>query len=396
MTTLHAGTVLTPEERLARRSLILRDALALLTLFLITSVLFTLTWLLHRSFDDHREELGERWEIRGMLALKQGHPKDAIEDLRSALAYVPNRETEIELATALAESGRTTEATAYFNTLWDSAPGDGTINLELARLAARTRNQQQAIFHYQAALDGTWNGNGYDRRREVRLELARYLLTQKQFDQARTQLLIAAGNAPDDPAIKTEIAGILAQAHDLPSALGIYRAVAARRPAPPQALEGAGRTAFALGMYRVAADYLGRLMAQNATTPLPDAEVAADREMLDTSTHLLLLFPAPDLRPGDRASRILAIKNTARQRLTACASTAGTVAPQLSGLISRWDQLPQHLTSSTLAEQPDLEQTILQLVYDTETSTAQICGAPAGTDALLLRIASNPAAVEQQ
>ena len=31
-------------------------------------------------------------------------------------------------------------------------------------------NQSQANLHYQAALDGTWKGNGYDRRREVRLE----------------------------------------------------------------------------------------------------------------------------------------------------------------------------------------------------------------------------------
>src|SRR5579884_2854248 len=117
MITLHAGTVLTPEERLARRKLIIRDTISLLTLFLITGVIFALTWLLHRSFEDHREELGNRWRSRGELALQQGRPDEAVEALRSALAYVPNRQTEIDLATALADSGRTVEATAYFNTL---------------------------------------------------------------------------------------------------------------------------------------------------------------------------------------------------------------------------------------------------------------------------------------
>ncbi len=82
MTTLHAGTVLTPEERLARRNLILRDALSLLTLFLITAVIFALTLLLYRSFENHRVELGQRWKLRGEQALHAGRPKEAIDALR--------------------------------------------------------------------------------------------------------------------------------------------------------------------------------------------------------------------------------------------------------------------------------------------------------------------------
>src|ERR1700728_2509655 len=161
----HAAIVLNPEERLSRRQLILRDAFSLLTLFLITAVIFILTLLLFRSFTKHRQELGARWKARGEAALRAGHPGIAIEDLRSALAYVPDRATEIELATALADAGKLQEASVYFTTLWESAPVDGTINLQLARLAVKQGNEDQAIFHYQAALDGTWEGNGYDRRR---------------------------------------------------------------------------------------------------------------------------------------------------------------------------------------------------------------------------------------
>src|SRR5581483_11271734 len=187
----------TPEERLARRRLILQDAVSLLTLFLITAVLFSLTLLLFHSFTNHREELGARWKARGENALNAGHPLVAIDDLRSALAYIPNRQTEIELATALADAGKVQEATAYFTTLRESAPGDGTINLELARLAARTGHESDAILYYQAALDGTWQGNGYDQRRHVRLEMAQYLIGRHENYLARNQLLIAAGNAPD-------------------------------------------------------------------------------------------------------------------------------------------------------------------------------------------------------
>jgi tetratricopeptide (TPR) repeat protein len=395
MATTHAPAILTPDERLARRRLILQDAVSLLTLFLITVVLFVLTLLLFRSFTNHRQELGARWKMRGEAALSEGHPQVAIDDLRSALAYIPSRPTEIELATALADAGKTQEATAYFTNLRESAPGDGTINLQLARLAAKEGNENQAILYYQAALDGTWQGNGYDRRREVRLEMASYLISRHEYNPARNQLLIAAGNAPDNPDIKIEIASLLEQANAPRDALGIYQVLNARRDPPFRALEGAGRTAFALGMYRLAADSFNRAMT-NPVAKLPDDERAADRNMIDTSLHTLQLYPAFDLAPRARAERVLAVRNIARQRLTNCTGSNPSAASQLAGLVSRWNQLPSSLTPSSLEQQPDLEQTLLQLAYDTETATASVCGAPTGDDAYLLRIARNPNAVEQQ
>lgn len=394
MTTLHSGMVLTPEERLARRRLILHDALSLLTLFLITAVIFALTWLLHRSFVDHREELGRRWKARGEQALSAGHPQSAIDALRTALGYVPDRGTEIELATALADAGKTTEATAYFSTLLDSAPGDGTINLQLARLAARQGNEASAVLHYQEALDGTWQGNGYDRRREVRLELADYLIARHKDDQARTQLLIAAGNAPDNPEIKMQIAGMMEKANDPESALGVYRPLAARRGAPVAALSGAGRTAFELGLYRAAADSLSRALTHSEAESLPESERDADRGMFAAADRIQLLFPADDLPPRVRAERILALRSTAHARLAACsAQPAGATTP--GDLMDRWNQLPAHLTVNGLEQNPELEQAIFRLVCDTETVTASACGPPKGDDALILRIAKNPGAVEQ-
>lgn len=395
MNILHAGPVLTPEERLARRKLIIRDAISLLTLFLITGVIFALTLLLYRSFENHREELGHRWHQRGDLALQQGRPSEAVEALRSALAYVPDRQTEIDLATALAESGHTVEATSYFNTLWDSAPGDAIINLQLARLSAKAGNERLAVRHYQAAIDGTWQGNGFDRRREVRLELSRYYISRHEADKARTQLLIAASNAPDNPPeIKLGIAALLEQADDLPNALGLYRAMATHRPIPVAALAGAGHTAFQLGMYRVASGYLGMLMARSAITPVPDAEKNAARSMLDMSNRILILYPGYEEPARVRAQRLLALKGLAHKRLISCSSDPAAAA-KLATLTSRWGQLPDRLTVQQLEQQPDLEQSILQLVFDTETTAAQICGAPTGDDALLLRIAQNPGAVEQ-
>ena len=60
--------------------------------------------------------------------------------------------------------------------LWVTQPGDGFINLELARLSAKKKDPQNAIKYYRASIYGTWEGDGVVRRREVRLELARYLI----------------------------------------------------------------------------------------------------------------------------------------------------------------------------------------------------------------------------
>ncbi len=54
-------------------------------------------------------------------------------------------------------------------------------------------------------------------------------------------------------------------------------------------------------------------------------------------------------------------------------------------------------TGTTLRQQlladPVFEQNTLNLVYDTERTTAGMCGAPTGEDALLLRIAEAPGQV---
>ena len=65
-------------------------------------------------------------------------------------------------------------------------------------------------------------------------------------------------------------------------------------------------------------------------------------------------------------------------------------------LAERWQQLPAKITLAELEKDPDLAQTQIQLIYDTELITQQVCGAPAGDDALLLKIAQAPNQVEEE
>ncbi|HEX3435981.1 MAG TPA: tetratricopeptide repeat protein, partial [Pseudacidobacterium sp.] len=366
-------------------------------LFAIVIVLFFITLFLFRSFSTHREELKQRWVARGESALKAGRPEAALTSLRSALAYDPDdKQLQIELAEALAASGRTEEAVAYFNTLLESLPGSGIIHLELARLAARQGEQELAIEHYQAALDGTWEGDGYIRRRETRLELAKYLISQKRNEQARTHLLIAAGNAPDDPEIQITIAGLLESAQDPANALNLYKKALLHKPVRFAALEGAGRTAYSLGRFQEAKPFLERTLNHANFEKLTTDQQTEYRNMLADADHILLLYPEPDLSVRARAERVLADRKIAQERLAACLSMKTEVPKPLQDLANLWQMLPKTLSALDLEQNPEREQAVMQLVYETERVTSQQCGTPTGNDALLLKIAQNPEAVEQE
>lgn len=397
MPVLQLRSTLTPEERQLKQKLILRDSLALFSLFAIVVVLFFVTYLLFHSFSVHRQALAQRWLTRGETALQSGKPAAAIDALRSAMAYAPDDENlQIELAEALAAAGRTQEAVAYFNTLLDSRPGNGMINLQLARLAVKQGEEASAQEYYQAALDGTWEGDGYVRRREVRLELSQYLIDRKHYNQARNQLLIAAGNAPDDAGLEIQMAGMLESSQDPANALHLYQKALQHRPAQLAALEGASRATYAMNHYLQAKDFLERTLNHPDFEKLPTESQLQYRNMLSDADHIVLLYPGPELSVSARAERILANRKTAQERLAACLSTKTTVPIDLQALVGQWQQLPETMRLLQLEQDPELEQKIMQLVYQTEQVTSQQCGAPTGNDALLLKIANAPEAVEQR
>ena len=311
---------LSASDRIERRRLIFADSLALVTLFAVTALLAVLTNYLYQSYASHQVELADRWLQRGEQAMRDGKPQAAIDALSSALAFDPNqRDTEIKLAQALASAGRIQEATVYFNSLLESQQGSGLINLQLARLAARQGDESQAIDDYQRAIYGNWEGDGYVRRREVRFELIKYLIEHQQLDRARSELLVASGNAPeDDISVQLEIARLMELAQDPGDALHLYKTILRRHPSLREALEGAGRAAFQLGRYLEAKRYLGHALEGPAVDQEPAAAIAQSRDKLNEATRLLALYPSSGLRPSEHIARVLADRKLAMARLAEC------------------------------------------------------------------------------
>jgi tetratricopeptide (TPR) repeat protein len=366
----------------------LRDAVTFLGLTLLTAVLFAVTLFLFRSFAAHRAELAQRWSERGRIAINQGKPDQAIVALRTALSYAPDeRSYELLLAQALGDAGHLDEAYNYFLGLRETEPGDGFINLRMARLATQKRDTQAAVNYYRAAIYGTWEGDGTVRRREVRLELARYLIAHHDNNNARSELLITGGNNPNDVGVELMLADLLQQANDPQDALNYYQKVLAQEPKNETALVAAGRMEYEGGNFEEAHRLLEEAVKERGDAP---ADIAT---MLENSARIVRLSPAAKLPVGERVGRLLRARDLARKRFDACnarLSTASGLAAPLQSLGARWTSGDASLSRAALLTDQASQEATIQLVFDTEVQTNQICGAPSGDDALLLLLARSP------
>jgi len=388
------------EVSLARRRLFLRDSAAFLVLALITGVLFLVTLFLFRSFTSHRAELAVRWSGRGRDALRAGRPEEAIVALRTGLSYAPGtRSYELLLAQALEDAGRTDEASNYFMNLWVAQPGDGFINLELARLAAKRNDPRDAVKYYRASIYGTWEGDGVVRRREVRLELARYLIAQHNTNAARIELLIAAGNSPSDPKLNRTLADLLVETGDVADGFAFYNKVIEADSKNQAALAGAGRAAYRLGNFATAHSLLERALEAKASPLEKNQTHSGELEtMLKNSKRILELRPSGKLRSSERVARILVDLGIAKKRFSSCAAGFGTtdkLPPALEELNARWASDDVDHGRAKLLQSAARQDAAVQLIYDTEVQTSRICGVPGGDDALLLLLAKSPDTVER-
>lgn len=393
-------TATTREVSLAKRKLLLHDGAAFLVLMLVAVTLFGVTLFLFRSFEEHRAELAVRWSDRGMAALREGKAQAAIEPLRTALSYAPdNHEDALLLAQALGDAGHTEEATNYFLNLWETKPGDGFINLELARLLRSKGDPAAAVNYYRAAIFGTWQGDGVVRRRDVRLELARYLVEQKDLRSAQTELQIAEGNAPDNAGLDEIFGDRFVEAGDSVDALSSFKKAIKDGPHNRTALLKAGRLAYDLGQYVEARGLLARAIRESSGARHGEgAQVVELDALYDKVDRLVDLAPFRSLSEGEQMTRLLEARLIAGRRMNACMAGPGTaggvISPALVDLRTQWAGAPGRISREALLRDESQRDAVRRLVSDTEVQTASLCGQPSGDDAVLLRLIQVPPARE--
>ena len=160
------------------------------------------------------------------------------------MSLAATRSRRLRLAQALAAAGRDAEARAHLLTLREGTPGDGLINLELARLAARDADVPHAAQYYRDAIEGAWDRAPDTRRREARLELADLLVRHGPPAAAEGELIALAADLPPDPGLHVRVGDLLMEAQQVRRAFDVYTAALRLDPASVRAAQGAGESAF--------------------------------------------------------------------------------------------------------------------------------------------------------
>jgi tetratricopeptide (TPR) repeat protein len=364
-----------------------RDAILLLSLVGL-GIFFAIAGVAARFFHAKERSLGREWYDRGQADLQEKKAKAAIEDFHNALAYSPDNPLyRLHLALALTAADRIDEARAHLLSLWERQPGDGTVNLELARLAVRQGRTADAIRYFHNAIFGVWPGNPDEKRRAVRFELCDFLLAHGLKAEAEAILIELAANLPKDANLHVRVANLFRVASDYSRALAEYRQALQIDSRNESALAGAGEVAFQTADYRTARRYLDRAVRVN-----PRNEDAA--QLLETANLVLSLDPqARGISSRERAARVVRAFKLAGARLEACAAQRNQALPaaqpdaEIQGLSNRVNDIRPKVKEWTLARDSDLLAQTTDLVFDIEEACQQKCQPAKGEDLALLLLA---------
>lgn len=378
--------------------LVPRSAIFILMVLTVAAVAaFAAVSHLVTRFNANQQSRGRRLYAQGMADLNAGAADRAIEEFRAALTCDrANPQYQLSLGRALRDTGRLDEAESYLDSLWQRTPEDGTINLALARVAARRGSVDDAIRYYHNAMYGAWSTDPDANRRDARLELVEFLLRKGARAQAQSELVALAAFLPPDPTLHLRTADLLAQAQDYPDALAENERVLRLDHGNPVALAGAGEAAYLAGRYRTAQRYLQ--LAVNAKPQDPTL-----RNLLSSANLILETDPfVRRISDAERNRRIAAAFAKAGERLTSCAKQRGVsltgaadsaatssalqAPPTLAALESRWMATRKDLGRLGSAGETDFPDAIMDLVFQIEQHTAEDCGEPQGVDQALLLI----------
>jgi tetratricopeptide (TPR) repeat protein len=177
--------------------------------------------------------------LRGEARLRQGHPKEALDDLELARATAKNDPmVRLHIAAAYQSLNRLADATQIAESLASEYPDNTFVRILLAETLSRRGDSAAAREEYAAALRGIV-GAGADnpeRRDELRLRIAAIDLADKRWDDARAMLAaLEQPNAPETVAVRARAA--LASG-DAKEAKRLAKLVSAAQPVEGALIDG--------------------------------------------------------------------------------------------------------------------------------------------------------------
>jgi tetratricopeptide (TPR) repeat protein len=341
----------------------------------LLALMFGVTALLARSYHAREEGLAAEWYQLGSRELDAGKPERAIEDFRNSLSYGPdNREVQLRLAEALLADGRFSETRSYLVNLWESAPGSGQVNLDLARLAVRSGDVDDAIRYFHGAILGGWDKEPIAQRRKVRLELCEFLLERGLINEGRAEIAgLVVDTPPDDGELHEQDARLFLKVGEPAKALTELEIAIRSNPRESRWLTETGRVALEDGDYFKAETYFSR--AERAG---PSEE---NRAALELVHDVLGNDPFLDgLNEEEQARRIWRDFGQVTERLSECADTLKKnaslepPASDLQALQKEERELHRRANLRLLAQNDEMRADVMNFVARVENAVSRRCG----------------------
>ncbi|MBA3912572.1 MAG: tetratricopeptide repeat protein [Acidobacteriales bacterium] len=351
--------------------------LAALLIFAVAG--FVAVGRLVRAFQTRQQILANRVFMHAKQQRQMGSINAAITGFRAALDYSPgNFDYELNLAETLADANLYEQARTYLLNLWERAPQNAEVNLQLARVSRREGKTQEAIRYYHNAIYGIWMSDPERERRLTRIELVDLLLEHNETTQARAELIASLASPPSDPGLRTSLGDLLARTGDYRDAIAQYEAVLKADPRQVEAQLGLAHSNFQLQDYSAAARYFA---AAAKIRPLG----TDDTELWNVSRLIQENDPyRRELSEAARRQRIATAFEQAGSRLQSCATTMHLDLEQpeqptpLAQLYYDWSALSKALGKNRLHKVS--EDDTIRLVFRIEDETQKACGPARGLD----------------
>ena len=362
-----------------------REPVIIAGVVIIATALWMVTYFTTQAYAARQQQLAREWFQRGETQMRAGRLDQAVHYFRTALAYShENFGYRLRLAEALAAAGHTRQAQAYLLALWEEEPGNGTVNLELARLAERSNDPAAAARFFHGAIYGLWQNDPAGHRREARIELIEFLLQRGEAQQAQSELIALAADLPHDPDLLLRVADLMRQAGDYQRALAEYGRVLALEPQHAHALAGAGEVAFELRQYADARRYLREAVAGHTQEPHAASDLAVVELVLEMDPY------RPHLSAAERAARVVRAFQKGEERLQQCAAAHSIPLDSgdspLAADYAELKKLKREVTKSRLRRNSEQGEAVMDLVFRIERDTERVCGQGSASDQALLLI----------
>ena len=360
-----------------------KEILLLVALSLAASCVFVFTRHMAARVQQLEAKIAAVWFERGVKYMDAGETDKAIQAFRNATADMgDNHQYVLALANALAAENHDAEAQQLLLRLRESDPENAQININLARLAAKQGEVQQAVHYYQNALYRRWSADEASQRRQLRIELIRFLLAHQQYDLASSELLILQARTPESAPAHIEVARLFVEADDKQHALKEYSEAARLDGNNVEALTGAGEMAFEVGDYTKAEQYLRAALTLNRDSQ-KSRQLLALIETMQSEDPLL-----PNLTPRERQTRLLADFDLSIKRLESCLSqkAGSTASSELELLKSEALAMRPKLGNTAHPPDSDAVRSGMGLIFRMEQAASGYCGEPAPEDDALLLI----------